>query len=107
LTILLAMKPEMSPRTTHAKNDIESLLCARARGEKGIASSLLRERHERVNLRKTAGLHPHIMQTVQFWRCSILYRYEALLREARGVKYKVDFGHDQTALVELWQVVDE
>jgi hypothetical protein len=36
-----------------------------------------------------------------------LYRYEALLREARGVKYQVDFGHDQTALVELWQVVDE
>jgi hypothetical protein len=26
----------------------------------------------------------------------------------RGVvKYQVDFGHDQTALVELWQVVEE
>jgi len=28
LTILLAMKPEMSPRTIHVKNDIESSYCA-------------------------------------------------------------------------------
>jgi hypothetical protein len=24
-----------------------------------------------------------------------------------GVRLQVDFGHDQTALVELWQVVEE
>jgi hypothetical protein len=31
----------------------------------------------------------------------------AVVENTAGVRLQVDFGHDQTALVELWQVVDE
>jgi hypothetical protein len=30
---------------------------------------------------------------------------KAIIDSSDGVKYQVDFGHDQTALIELWQVV--
>jgi hypothetical protein len=32
---------------------------------------------------------------------------KAVIEQTNGVQLQVDFGHDQTALIELWQVVKE
>ncbi len=32
---------------------------------------------------------------------------KAIINSTDGVKYQVDFGHNQMALIELWQVIKE
>lgn len=34
-------------------------------------------------------------------------RVNHVIQHADGTKLQVDFGHDETALIELWQVVEE
>ncbi len=32
---------------------------------------------------------------------------KAVIQHTDGIRFQVDFGHDQTALIELWQVVKD
>lgn len=34
-------------------------------------------------------------------------RVNHLIQDRDGIKLQVDFGHDETALIELWQVLED